>query len=283
MSPKGSTTLTGSYKDKPTRRVLFLVDEGKRVVTDEESEYHREFNVTVTDGQPYVFEYDDESIEDLAVIDFFKNHPLCLSDGHQNPNLAVGKFRVRLEHERIELEISKLEKNLEIALKVLSMSFEDKYDLAFALGINPKGMTHSDLIVRLLGSNLLGVAVEDSKTFDIFYNSMDSNKKALVYANKAVALGIVSSEGGYYKVGGRTIGTTIKDVVDTCLSDKEFFLGFIVPEVDKKYTTPAEKQDDYKQVPEIVATEIEARSEELAPDPNAVLVEKKPAPRGRRK
>lgn len=277
--PKGSFSLVGEYRDKKTRKHLFLVDEGKRVVTDYEIDDYRMHNLTIVDGQPVTIEYDDESKSELAIVDFFKNHPFCLIDGHDNHNFVRAIFRVHLEHEKVELEVDKLEKNLQITLKVLSMSFEDKYDLAFALGLNPKGMTHSELVIRLVGANLTGMAISEHKTFDIFFNSLESNKKAYVYANKAIALNIINLQEGYYKVGGRTIGTSTKDVVDLCLSDKEFFNGFIVPEVNRLDVGLDTSKDDYK-VEGFIAEVIEERSEELASDPSMIPVDKKP--RGRR-
>ena len=51
---------------------------------------------------------------------------------------------------------------------------------------------------------------------------------------------------GYYRVAGRTLGTTQKDVIDLCVTDKDFFYSYIVPEVDKLNAAPSAKQDDYK-------------------------------------
>jgi hypothetical protein len=282
-SPKGSFTLPGTYRDKTTRTQVYLVDEGRRVVTESEVDYYQEHNISVTNGQPFLFEYDDEKTSDLAVVDFIKNHPLCVTEGHKNPNFAVAIFKVRLQHEKVEIETGNLEKNLVIALKVLSMSFEDKYNLAFALGLNPKGMTHSELVVSLLGPNLTGAAVAQKETFDIFYNSFESNKKAMVYANTAVSLGIIKYENGYFVVGGRTIGTTNRDVIDLCLSDKEFFNGFVVPEVDKSDDFVAEGRDDFEVKEQIITKEIEVKAEEIAPNPSMIPVaDKKPTTRSRK-
>ena len=263
--PKGSFTLSGEYKDKKSRKHLFLVDEGKRVVTDYEVDDFRVHNFIITDGQPAVVEYDDEIPHELAIVSFLKNHPFCVTEGYSNPNYVKDIFRIHLQHEKTELDLDKMEDNLEIALKVLSMSFEQKYDLAFALGLNPNGMTHSELTVMLVGANLTGSAITDRETFNNFYNAIDSNKKAYIYANKAIALGIVNFADGYFKVGGRTIGSTQRDVVDLCMSDKEFFNGFIVPEVNKKDEKPSENYNDFE-VKEFIKEVIEEKSEQLKPD-----------------
>lgn len=265
--PKGSFTLAGEYKDKKSRKHLFLVDEGKRVVTDYEIDSHRIHNFTLSDGQPITVEYDDEIPNELAIVNFLKNHPFAVTEGYENSNFVRGIFRVHLEHEKTEIEVDKLQNNLEIALKVLSMSFEQKYDLAFALGLNPSKMTHSELVVLLIGANLTGTAITDSKTFNLFYDGIDSNKRAFVYGNKAIALGIISFNEGYYKVGGRTIGSTQKDVIDLCLSDKEFFNGFVVPEVKKLEEKPEENYDDFS-VEGLIKETIEQKSEELKSHPS---------------
>lgn len=272
--PKGSFTLAGEYKDKKSRKHLFLVDEGKRVVTDYEIDNHRIHNFILSDAQPVTVEYDDEIPNELAIVNFLKNHPFAITEGYENPNFVRGIFRVHLEHEKTELEVEKLENNLEIALKVLSMSFEQKYDLAFALGLNPSKMTHSELVVLLIGANLTGTAVTDSKTFNLFYDGIESNKRAFVYGNKAIALGIISFNEGYFKVGGRTIGSTQKDVIDLCLSDKEFFNGFVVPEVKKLEEKPEESYNDFE-VTGFIKDVIEEKTEDLKAQPSVAPTQKR--------
>lgn len=271
--PKGSFTLAGEYKDKKSRKHLFLVDEGKRVVTDYEMEDHRIHNFILTDGQPLTVEYDDEIPNELAIVNFLKNHPFSVTEGYENANFVRGIFRVHLEHEKTEYEVEKLENNLEITLKVLSMTFEQKYDLAFALGLNPSRMTHSELVVLLIGANLTGSAIVDSKTFNQFYDGIESNKKAFVYGNKAIALGIISYNDGYYKVAGRTIGSTQKDVIDLCLSDKEFFNGYVVPEVKKLEQAPEESYNDFE-VSGLIKEVIAEKTEDLKAQPSVA-----PAPK----
>lgn len=273
--PKGSFTLAGEYKDKKSRKQLFLVDEGKRVVTDHEMDDHRIHNFILTDGQPITVEYDDNVQNELALVNFLKNHPFAITEGYVNSNFVRGIFRVHLEHEKTELEVEKLENNLEIALKVLSMSFEQKYDLAFALGLNPSRMTHSELVVLLIGSNLTGTAIADYKTFSQFFDGIESNKKAFVYGNKAIALGVISYNDGYYKVAGRTIGSTSKDVIDLCLSDKEFFTGFIVPEVKKLEEKLEDNYNDFE-VSDLIKEVILEKAEELKAQPSVAPASRRP-------
>lgn len=244
--PKGNATLVGNYYDKKTRKNLYLVDGGKRVCTDNDYEDEKIHNVLISDGQVHTHEYDDAIKSELAVVDFYKNHPLCRTVGSTNPNMVNALFTIVIHHEVVEKDIFELDRNLDIAIETLKLSFEEKYELAFALGLDPRGMTHKDLVIALIGPNLLGKAVTEHESFDLYMRGVESDRKAKVYANKAILAGIIPFTDGYYRVAGRTLGATQRDVVDLCVTDKEFFYSFVVPEVDKLHTAPTAKQDDYK-------------------------------------
>lgn len=243
--PKGSTTLVGQYFDKKLRTNVYLVDNGKRVLSEQEYDGESVFNVTIEDGVVYSHEYDDQIQDELMTVEFFKNHPLCRVIGGTNPNMVNAIFTVKIHHEVVEKDINQLDHNLNVAIETLKLSFKEKYDLCFALGLDPRGKTHKDLVLLLVGPNLSGKAITDSDTFRFYMTGVESDRKARVYANKAILSGIIASEGGYYRVGGRTLGATEKDVVDACITDKEFFYSFIVPEVDRLNDTINKKADDY--------------------------------------
>jgi hypothetical protein len=254
--PKGSTTLVGNYFDKRTRTNLYLVDNGKRVLTEQEYDGQMIFNIVVEDGMIYSHEYEDQDPEEMLTVDFFKYHPLCRVIGGTNPNLAKAVFNIKIHHEVVEKDITKLDKNLKIAIAVLKLSFYEKYDLAFALGLDPRGKTHKDLVLLLVGPNLSGKAITDSETFEFYYKGVEADRKARVYANKAIMSGIIPMEGNYYKVGGRVLGASVKDVVDMCIVDKEFFHSYIVPEVDKLNAKPERRADDYQPDTELLSEEL---------------------------
>jgi hypothetical protein len=258
-SPKGTYTLQGAYYDKVSRKHLYCVENGKRIISDfEQDGSFKQFDVLLNDGAIYTLEYEDSNPYELAVVDFYMNHPLVLSEGHDNPNLINALFTLVLQHKIIDNEVAKLGENFDTALKCMSLSFEEKYDLAFALGIDARSLSHKELISRLVGPNLTGEAIVRKNVFDYFYNAVDSDKKVKVYANKAITLGLIKYESGFYRVGGRTLGPTERDVVDMCNSDKDLFYGFIVPEVDKAVTQPAKNLDDMTKsdITEVVAEKI---------------------------
>lgn len=247
-SPKGTYTLQGSYYDKVSRKHLYVVENGKRVISDFENDgSYKQFDVLLSDGAIYTLEYDDTNKYELAVVDFYLNHPLVMTANHENPNFLNPLFTCVLQHKLIDNEIENLNENLDVALKCLDLSFEEKHDLAFALGIDARGLTHRELVSRLIGSNLAGEAITRKNVFNHYYHSIDSDRKVRVYVNKAISLGIIKIENGYFRVGGRTVGSQERDVIDFCNSDKEFFYGFLVPEVDKHIDTPDKKLNDFSE------------------------------------
>ena len=245
-APKGTFTLLGNYYDKKSRKNLHLVENGKRVITEMEyDDYTKQFDILLTDGATYTLEYDDANKNESAVVDFYLNHPLCSNVNHTNPNMVSPLFTVVMQHMIVENEISSMNENLDSAIKCLSLSFEEKHDLAFALGIDARGLTHKELVSRLVGPNLTGDAIKQKHVFDHYYESLETDRKVKVYVTKAITTGIIQQENGYYRVGGRTLGSQERDVIDMCNSDKDFFYGFIVPEVDKVVVTPNDKLNDF--------------------------------------
>ncbi len=259
-TPKGTHTLQGSYYDKASRKHLYCVENGKRVVSDFEFDASlKQFDVLLDNAAIYTLEYDDSNAYELAVVDFYMNHPLVQTEGHQNINLINGLFTCVLQHKIVDNEVSNLNENMDVALKCLALSFEEKADLAYALGIDARGLTHKELVSRLIGPNLTGDAITRKNVFVHFYESADTDRKVKVYAQKAITLGIIKLENGYYRVGGRTLGSNERDVIDMCQSDKDFFYGFIKVEVDKVITEPSEKLDDMtkEDVTEVVTEKIQ--------------------------
>jgi hypothetical protein len=258
-TPKGTYTLQGSYYDKVSRKHLYCVENGKRIISDfEQDGSFKQFDVLLNDASTYTLEYDDTNAYELAVVDFYMNHPLVKVDGHENPNFINALFNCILQHKIVDNEVGNMVENLDIAIKCLDLSFAEKSDLAFALGIDARGLTHKELISRLIGPNLTGDAITRKNVFEHFYESADTDRKVKVYAQKAITLGVIKLENGYYRVGGRTLGTNERDVIDMCQSDKDFFYGFIKVEVDKYISEPSEKLDDMTKndITEVVAEKI---------------------------
>jgi hypothetical protein len=119
LVPKGNATLVGNYYDKKTRKNLYLVDGGKRVCTDNDYDDDKIHNVLISDGQVHTHEYDDAIKSELAIVEFYKNHPLCRTVGSTNPNLVNGLFTIIIHHEVVEKDIFELDRNLDIAIEMI--------------------------------------------------------------------------------------------------------------------------------------------------------------------
>ena len=113
------------------------------------------------------------------------------------------------------------------------MTEKERFDLTFALGSDPRGMSNKEVYLHLIGLTLNGIAIA-KYTFVSNYLQIRSNERiATVYANKAIQYGIVKKEGSVYKIGGKNAGTTIDAVVSMILADGDLFENYIKPEVDK--------------------------------------------------
>ena len=243
--PKGTFTCPGTYFDKRTRKHVYLVDGGKKVVNEYEfDDYAKQFDLQIENGHTHMVEYEDEIPSEMQVLDFYLHHPFCQCSQVENPNLVNNLFTVVMQHKVVDEEVGKMNKNLDLAMKVLALSYEEKYDLAFSLGIDARALTHKELIARLVGCNLTGDAITSASSTEHFLTLVDSDRKVNVYVNKAISAGIIINDNGYYRSGSRTLGSQVRDVIDACSADKDFFYGYLVVEVDKLVSGVIEAKDD---------------------------------------
>jgi hypothetical protein len=230
---RGNITIVGSYRDKKTDRDLFLLSNGKKVVTSLD-EKERVFQHTFEAGYPISFSFDESDFQDKAVIDFWKNHPLIKTEGYTNLNLVGEQFIFEIKEERVKVEYETLLSKLSCVSQVINMSEKERLDLTFALGSDPRGMSSKEVFLHLVGLTLGGVAVGKKEMVSVFLTVRSSERVATIYANKAIQYGIIKKELSVYKIGGKNAGTTIDSVVSFILADNELFENYIKPEVDKK-------------------------------------------------
>lgn len=246
--PKGTFTCPGTYFDKRTRKHVYLVDGGKKVVNEYEfDDYDKQFDLQIDNGHTHTIEYEDTIESEVEVLDFYLNHPFCQSTQQENPNLVNHLFTVVMQHKVVDQEVDAMNNNLDLGLKVLALSYEEKYDLAFSLGIDARGLSHKELISRLVGSNLNGEAISQASSTNHFLDMVDTDRKINVYVNKAITAGIIKQEGNSYRSGTKTLGSQVRDVIDACAGDKDFFYGYLVVEVDKYISSASEALNDMKE------------------------------------
>lgn len=229
---RGNVTIVGSYRDRKSDKELYLLANGKKVVTTLE-EKDRVFQHSFESGYPLMLSFDESDFADKTVIEFWKNHPLVRTEGHVNANFVSDQFVFEIKEERVKVEYDALNKKLKCVSQVASMSERERFDLAFALGSDPRDMSSKEVYILLIGLTLNGIAIARYDMVDTFLQVRVVERVATVYANKAVQYGIVRKEGSVYKIGGRNAGTTIEAVISFILADTEVFENYIKPEVDK--------------------------------------------------
>lgn len=229
---RGNISIVGSYRDKKTDRELFLLHTGKKVVSSLD-EKDRVFQYTFEAGYPLVLNLDQDDFQDKAVIDFWRNHPLIKTEGYNNHNLVSEQFTFEIKEERVKVEYEALLQRLTCVSQVTAMTDKERFDLAFALGSDPRGMSGREIYLHLIGLTLGGVAVAKSKFVASYLQTRAVERVATIYANKAVQYGIVKKEASVYKIAGKNAGTTIDAVISLILADNDLFENYIKPEVDK--------------------------------------------------
>jgi hypothetical protein len=229
---RGNVSVVGSYRNRETDKELFLLSSGKKVVTSLE-DTDRIFNYTFEEGQALTITLEDDDFSQKAVLDFWKNHPLVETDGYLNPNLVTAQFKFEIKSEKVRVEYEELLKKLTAVSKVSSMSYEEQMNLAFALGLDPRGMNEKEVYLKLIGLTLNGMAIAKKDEVFNYLTIRTVERMATDYAHKAIAYNIVTKEGSVYKIAGRNAGTTKDSVISLILSDSEMFENYIKPEVDK--------------------------------------------------
>lgn len=230
---RGNITIVGSYRDNKTDREVFLLASGKKVVTSL-LEMDRVFQHTFEEAQPYEFSFDEENFQEVAVLDFWKNHPLVKTQGHENGNLIAEQFELVVKQEKVKVDYDELTKRLEVLGIVSRMSYQEQYNLLFAIGGDPRDMEPMELYLAHIGLTLNGLAIAKKAEVKRFIAVAGIEKQATVYAHKAIKYGIVTKDQSVYKIGGRNAGTSVDAVIALICSDSDLFENYIKPEVDKK-------------------------------------------------
>jgi len=246
LNPKrqnGNISIVGSYKDKRTDKEVFLISGGKKVVNSLD-EKDKVYSYVFESGLPLELSYDPDDFKDQAVIDFWKNHPLVETDGYDNPNFVMTEFTLEIKEEIIDYNYNLLMDEIRCIAEVIDMTEEQRRDLTFALGYDPREFSNKEVFLNLIGIDLDGYAIEDMDLVANYLKTKGAEKTATVYANKAIVYGIIRKEGSVYKISGRNAGTTIDSVISFLITDKDVFENYIKPEVDKLDSSPEIKAQE---------------------------------------
>lgn len=257
---RGSVTIVGSYRDRKTDKELFLLSNGKKVVSHLE-ENERVYQHSFDSGYALEMSFDESDFQERSVIEFWKNHPLVKTNGYTNPNLVSEAFTFEIKDEKIRIDYDVILSKLNCVTIVSTMTDKERRDLCFSLGSDPRAMTHKEVYNHLVGLTLEGIAIAKRESVFVYNQVRGVERVATVYANKAVQYGVVKQEGVVYKVGGRNLGSTIDAVISAILADGELFENYIKPEVDRL------EKDELSQIETIgnESLELPAELENLIP------------------
>ena len=236
----GNISIIGSYTDKRTDKEIFLISGGKKVVTALD-EKDKVFSYVFENGLHLELSYDPNDFKDQAVVDFWKNHPLIETEGYDNPNLVMTEFELEVKEEIIDYQYNLLIDEIKCVAEIIKMTEQQRRDLTFALGYDPREMTNKEVFISLIGIDLDGYAIDDMDLVMDYLSIKGIEKTATVYANKAIVYNIIRKEGSVYKIAGRNAGTTIDAVISFLIADSDVFENYIKPEVDKLDSNPDAK------------------------------------------
>jgi len=228
----GNISIVGSYKDKKSDKEVFLISGGKKVVNVLDPA-DKIYSHVFESGMPLELSYDPDDFKDQMILDFWKNHPLIETDGYENQNLVMTEFELEIKDEIILHQYNYLIDSIKCVADVIAMSEQQRRDLTFALGYDPRDMSDKEVFLELIGTELDGYAIDDMDLVHNFLSIKGKEKIATVYANKAVVYGIVRQEGSVFKIAGRNAGTSTDEVISFLLADNDVFENYVKPEVDK--------------------------------------------------
>jgi len=236
----GNISIIGSYKDKRTDKELFLISGGKKVVSTID-EKDKIYSYVFENGMHLELSYDPSDFKDQSVIDFWKNHPLIETEGYENPNLVMTEFELEIKDEIIDYQYNLLIDEIKCVAEIIKMTEQQRRDLTFALGYDPREMSNKEVFINLIGIDLDGYAIDDMSLVMDYLSIKGVEKNATIYANKAIVYNIIRKEGSVYKIAGRNAGTTVDSVISFLIADSDVFENYIKPEVDKLDNNPDAK------------------------------------------
>lgn len=165
--------------------------------------------------------------------------------GPKNDN-ANGEplFTLEFQSERINKEAEMLIRKYDIMNKVMSLTPQEKSDVAFRYGINAIGMTNMDLFVRLCDFNsgaLMNDIIPDGEqesAMDHFlesYNTLNAMEELKIVLNKALHYNIFVRNNNGYFLDKEHVGMTKENLIDYLNTNPNMF-KFIKEEVERKST-----------------------------------------------
>ncbi len=227
---KGTAVLYGSYTFRDGR-MLTLINNGRAVTSAPLQPGQVQFNIRMEAGRSFELVYDKNDPVQSEVANFFMNHPFCEVDGGENPNFQRDLFLVQFHYQIINEDFSDLMSRLDIANKVVAMTEQERIDLCFAMGGDPRNTSAKELILELIGDTLEGLATNNIKSFNRYYETNVTDRNIITNARKSLTYGLITNKAGAYEVNGRVVGSSMQDIYNLFASDSELYENYIVNKI----------------------------------------------------
>lgn len=205
-------------------------------------------------------------------VKFFKEHPSFEIEGEVNKFLIKPEYRIEIEKDQTQKKFDEMGERMAAAYKLKNLSFSDLRDTAFTLGIDPRELSHSALLVALMGGpSFNGPAMtkrvsitkngEELEVLEVnlLRGKKQEEREMLATIHKAIILGIIKDNAGVYEVADKTMGGSIPVAMDWCKANPSFYNAYIVKNVQEKDTINPDLRDLDE---EIKVSEYQAESAE---------------------
>lgn len=246
-------------KDKPRQpeRMLPPSIRGSSVLT-----YKYESDVTKQNNFDKKKEY--------AVKVFWGQHPMVTVNGAMTKFTKAPAFDiVNFTDKSINL-IKKWRDKLDVANTVNQMSYEEKVNLFYYYGENPKGKTENDLILTLVNFEN-GICLSDDEVVNfknIFIKNDNSDKDIIINIRKALSWNVIEEKtidgrSSFY-LGETFLGTAFNDIIAFCKREEKIYQDYLIRQVESKEDLKAEKKESTPTTPTIDLQALDALKIEAA-------------------
>ncbi len=188
---------------------------------------------------------------------FFGRHPMTLMNGKSHPGTRTAIFNV-IDYTTmaIEKEIS-FDLKLDIANRIKGMEHEERADVCYYMGKNPKGMREGQLLSFLadpqtgLCTNAKLEKGQSISNMDRFINAFmkktDSDTEMHIVIEKGISMGIFDNHkngnlNSYY-LGTSHVGNNVEEMISYFKKESKMYDDFVVGSVASKEDYSKEKKE----------------------------------------
>jgi len=224
---------------------LFNILKNGEVITRENNVKENEMTKKIwfdNQNRDYKITYDENDLDaaETEEAKAWSKHPMVEYPGNTNCKKPMFVMRNKGEEEKTDAILIK--KRGQIYNLINNSSAEEMRNIAFVVGVNPVNKTVEEIFIKLLDFEQ-GVLMEDPDKFLNTFHTPDM--QYIVIAKKAIIYGVITQEGNQFYLNNEIIGGSFEDVVAYLKMNEKMYENYVIPEVLKQDTLPA--NTDYTQ------------------------------------